>query len=73
MSRVQLDFNCRSCGLAGLTPAVKPHEARALMADQLQLRCPKCGHIVAIRSELGDLASGEYSVRSLLQQALDQR
>ena len=77
---VQLEFRCRHCGLAGLTPEVTEQEARLLSAGELEIRCPRCGAVLAIRSgglgllaELGSLAGRQAtSFSELVRQALEQ-
>ncbi len=76
---IQLDFRCRSCGLAGLTPEVTQQEAVLLTRDQLSIRCPKCGDILTIRAHTLELlaknrgvTSFGQEVRELMEQALRQ-
>ncbi len=75
---IQLDFRCRSCGLAGLTPEVSQREAVLLTRDQLSIRCPKCGAILTIRTTGLELLASHRGVsfaqetRKLLEQALAQ-
>ena len=75
---IQLDFRCRSCGLAGLTPELTPQEAVCLRRGDLKLRCPKCGAILKIRTNaLGLLAMYQgvsflEVVRDELEQVLTQ-
>ncbi len=75
---IQLELQCRSCGLAGLTPEVSRLEAVHLVRGELEIRCPKCGAILTIiTSELEILARSPgvsliQKSREFLEQALNQ-
>ena len=46
---IQLEFVCQECGLEGLTPDVTRDEGRSLLSGTLQLRCPACSAVLAVR------------------------
>ncbi len=69
--RVQLEFRCRSCRLAGLTPEVTQQEAVHLARAELEIRCPRCGAILAIRADDLELLAGSRTV-SLLQETREE-
>ena len=66
---MQLEFLCRRCGLKGLTPEVSAEEALLLARGELELRCPKCGLVLSMRTTESELINATETVAAELQRS----